>query len=110
MFNHYRVGPPDPSAPFPQQFRIESTWPDLTPYEKAIDDLVGNEGTMIVRAVYELAEKVENDFNTDFVQTEIGLEAARNHFEELVEKAREAFDKYERKLEDIEERRKYGEL
>lgn len=80
------------------------------PYERALDDLAGNDGTMIVRAVYELAEKVENDFNTDFVQTEIGLEAARNAFEDLVEKAREAFDAYERKLEDIEERRKYGEI
>ena len=28
----------------------------------------------------------------------------------LVEKAREAFDTYEKKLESIEERRKYGEL
>ena len=110
MFNHYRIVPPDPSAPFPKRFRIEPVDQFMTPYERALDDLVGNEGTMIVRAVYDLAEKVENDFDGDFVQTEIGLEAARNRFEELVEKAREAFDKYERKLEDIEERRKYGEL
>lgn len=110
MFNHYRIVPPDPTAPFPQRFRIEPVDQFMTPYERALNDLVGNEGTMIVRAVYDLAEKVENDFNTDFVQTEIGLEAARNHFEEFVEKAREAFDTYERKLENLEERRKYGEL
>lgn len=104
MFDHYHL------SPRPLQFAPEPSWPGLTPYERALDDLVGNEGTMIVRAVYDLAEKVENDFDGDFVQTEIGLEAARNHFEELVEKAREAFDTYERKLESIEERKKYGEL
>ena len=65
---------------------------------------------MVVRACCAIGEHVENDFNDDFVLTEIGLEAARNAFEDLVEKAREAFDAYERKLEDIEERRKHGVL
>lgn len=104
MFEHFDT----PRAPL--QFAPEPSWPGLTPYERALDDLVGNDGTMVVRSVYELAEKVESDFDDDFVLTEIGLEAARNAFEELVEKAREAFDTYERKLEDIEERRKHGYL
>ena len=104
MYEHFDT----PRAPL--QFAPEPSLPGLTPYERALDDLAGNDGTMVVRSVYELAEKVENDFNDDFVLTEIGLEAARNAFEELVEKAREAFDAYERKLEDIEERRKHGYL
>lgn len=82
--------------------------PYRDPYERALDDLAENDGTMVVRACCEIGEHVENDFNDDFVLTEIGLEAARNAFEDLVEKAREAFDAYERKLEDIEERRKHG--
>ena len=104
MFEHFDI----PRAPL--AFAPEPSWPGLTPYERALDDLAGNDGTMVVRACYAIAEKVENDFNDDFVQTLIGLEAARNSFEELVEKAREAFDAYERKLEDIEERRKHGLL
>lgn len=104
MFEHFDT----PRAPF--QFAPEPSWPGLTPYERALDDLAGNDGTMVVRSVYELAEKVEDAFNDNFVLTEIGLEAARNNFEDLVEKAREAFDAYERKLEDIEERRKHGLL
>lgn len=104
MFDRYHL------SPRPLQFAPEPSLPGLTPYERALDDLAGNDGTMVVRSVYELAEKVESDFDDDFVLTEIGLEAARNNFEELVEKAREAFDAYERKLEDIEERRKHGAL
>lgn len=104
MFEHFDT----PRAPL--QFAPEPSWPGLTPYERALDDLAGNDGTLVTNAAYAIAEKVENDFNDDFVQTSIGLEAARNSFEELVEKAREAFDAYERKLEDIEERRKHGLL
>lgn len=104
MFDHYHL----PSTPL--RFAPEPSWPGLTPYERALDDLAGNEGTLVTNAAYAIAEKVENDFNDDFALTEIGLEAARNAFEDLVEKAREAFDAYERKLEDIEERRKYGEI
>ena len=104
MYEHFDT----PRAPL--QFAPEPSWPGLTPYARALDDLAGNDGTMVVRACCAIAEKVENDFNGDFVQTSIGLEAARNSFEELVEKAREAADSYERKLEDIEERRKHGLL
>lgn len=104
MYEHFDT----PRAPL--QFAPEPSWPGLTPYERALDDLAGNDGTLVTNAAYAIAEKVENDFNDDFVQTSIGLEAARNAFEELVEKAREAFDSYERKLEDIEERRKHGVL
>lgn len=104
MFEHFDT-PRTPLA-----FAPEPSWPGLTPYERALDDLAGNDGTMVVRACCAIGEHVENDFNDDFVLTEIGLEAARNAFEDLVEKAREAFDAYERKLEDIEERRKHGLL
>lgn len=102
MFEHFDT----PRAPL--QFAPEPSWPGLPPYERALDDLAGNDGTMVVRACYAIGEHVEEAFDDDFVLTEIGLEAARNNFEELVEKAREAFDAYERKLEDIEERRKHG--
>lgn len=104
MFEHFDT----PRAPL--QFAPEPSWPGLTPYERALDDLAGNDGTTIVRACCAIGEHVEEAFDDDFVLTEIGLEAARNAFEELVEKAREAFDAYERKLEDIEERRKHGYL
>lgn len=97
MFEHFDT----PRAPL--QFAPEPSWPGLTPYERALDDLAGNDGTIVTNAAYAIAEKVENDFNADFVLTEIGLEAARNAFEDLVEKAREAFDAYEAKLEAIEE-------
>lgn len=105
MFEHFDA----PRAPlrFAPEF---SSPPEPSRYEVALDDLAGNDGTLVTNAAYAIAEKVENDFNDDFVQTSIGLEAARNNFEELVEKAREAFDAYERKLEDIEERRKHGLL
>lgn len=104
MFEHFET--PRTSL----KFAPEPSWPGLTPYERALDDLSGNDGTLVTNAAYAIAEKVENDFNGDFVLTEIGLEAARNAFEDLVEKAREAFDAYERKLEHIEERRKHGDL
>ena len=77
--------------------------PYYDPYERALDDLAGNDGTMVVRAVYELAEKVENDFDGDATLTVEGLQAARERFEELVEKAYDAFDAYEAKLNAIEE-------
>ena len=104
MFEHFDI----PRAPL--AFAPEPSWPGLTPYERALDDLAGNDGTMVVRACYAIGEHVEEAFDDDFVLTEIGLEAARNNFEELVEKAREAFDANERKLEDIEESRKHGLL
>lgn len=93
MFEHFDT----PRAPL--QFAPEPSWPGLTPYERALDDLAGNDGTTIVRACCAIGEHVEEAFDDDFVLTEIGLEAARN-----------AFDAYERKLEDIEERRKHGYL
>lgn len=105
MFEHFDT----PRAPL--QFAPEcSTPPGPSRYERALDDLAGNDGTMVVRACCAIGEHVEEAFDDDFVLTEIGLEAARNAFEDLVEKAREAFDAYERKLEDIEERRKHGVL
>lgn len=97
MFEHFDT----PRAPL--QFAPEPSLPGLTPYERALDDLAGNEGTMIVRAVCELAEKVEADFDDDSTLTFEGLQAARERFEELVEKAFEAFDAYEAKLTAIEE-------
>lgn len=77
--------------------------PYYDPYGRALDNLVGNEGVMIVRAAYELAEKVENDFDGYDVQTVEGFQAAKERFEALVEKAYDAFDAYESKLEAIEE-------
>lgn len=97
MFEHFDT----PRAPL--QFAPEPSWPGLTPYERALDDLAGNDGTMVVRSVYELAEKVENDFDGDATLTVEGFQAAKERFEALVEKAYEAFDAYEAKLEAIEE-------
>lgn len=97
MFEHFDT----PRAPL--QFAPEPSWPGLTPYERALDDLAGNDGTMVVRSVYELAEKVENDFDGDATLTVEGFQAARERFEALVEKAYDAFDAYESKLEAIEE-------
>ena len=98
MFEHFDT----PSAPL--RFAPEcSTPPSPTPHEVALDDLAGNEGTMIVRAVCELAEKVEADFDSDDIQTVEGFRAARERFEALVDKAYEAFDAYEAKQQAIEE-------
>lgn len=97
MFDHYHL------SPRPLQFAPEPSLPGLTPYERALDDLAGNDGTMVVRSVFELAEKVENDFDGDATLTVEGFQAAKERFEELVEKAYEAFDAYEAKLEAIEE-------
>lgn len=97
MFDHYHL------SPRPLQFAPEPSLPGLTPYERALDDLAGNEGTMIVRAVCELAEKVEADFDDDATLTEEGFRAAKERFEELVEKAYEAFETYEAKQLAIEE-------
>lgn len=86
------------------QFAPEcSTPPGPSRYERALDDLAGNDGTMVVRSVFELAEKVENDFDGDATLTVEGFQAAKERFEALVEKAYEAFDAYEAKLEAIEE-------
>lgn len=110
--HHYRQIPPDPTAPFPQRFRIERVYdtPEPTPYDQALNDLVGNEGLEATYACIRIGETMEALFDNDFIQTEEGLKAAREKFEELVVKARDALDTYERKLEDIEERRSYGEL
>lgn len=97
MFEHFDT----PRAPL--QFAPEPSWPGLTPYERALDDLAGNDGTMVVRSVFELAEKVENDFDGDATLTVEGFQAAKERFEELVEKAYDAFDAYEAKLNAIEE-------
>ena len=97
MFEHFDT----PRAPL--QFAPEPSWPGLTPYERALDDLAGNDGTMVVRSVFELAEKVENDFDGDATLTVEGFQAAKERFEALVEKAYDAFDAYEAKLNAIEE-------
>lgn len=98
MFEHFDT----PRAPL--QFAPEcSTPPGPSRYERALDDLAGNDGTMVVRSVYELAEKVESDFDGDATLTVEGFQAAKERFEALVEKAYEAFDAYEAKLEAIEE-------
>lgn len=98
MFEHFDT----PRAPL--QFSHEcSTPPGPSRYERALDDLAGNDGTMVVRSVYELAEKVESDFDGDATLTVEGFQAAKERFEALVEKAYEAFDAYEAKLEAIEE-------
>lgn len=73
------------------------------PYGRALDDLVGNEGCEFVNACFAIANGMEDDFNRDEVMTPEGLEAARERFEALVEKAYDAFDAYESKLEAIEE-------
>lgn len=98
MFDHYSI----PSTPL--RFAPEcSNPPGPSRYEVALDDLAGNDGTMVVRSVYELAEKVEDDFDGDATLTVEGFQAAKERFEELVEKAYDAFDAYEAKLNAIEE-------
>ena len=103
--HHYRQIPPDPTAPFPQRFRIERVYdtPGPTPYESALDDLAGNEGSEVMSACWAIGKQVEDDFNLDDVMTEEGFQAAKERFEELVEKAYEAFDAYEAKQQAIEE-------
>ena len=76
--------------------------PGPTPYESALDDLVGNEGSEVMSA-WAIGKQVEDDFNLDDVQTVEGFRAARERFEALVEKAFDAFDAYETKLQAIEE-------
>lgn len=102
MYEHFD------NTSYPIRFAPEPQWMGQTPYEEELEDLVGNEGTVVVRTCYEIGERIEDDFEDDFIQTEIGLEGARNRFEELVEKAREAFDRYEAKLEDINQRYRHG--
>lgn len=98
MFDHYHL----PSTPL--RFAPEcSTPPGPTPYESALDDLVGNEGSEVMSACWAIGKQVEDDFNLDVVQTVEGFQAARERFEELVEKAYEAFDTYEAKQQAIEE-------
>ena len=73
------------------------------PYGRALDDLVGNEGSEVMSACWAIGKQVEDDFNLDDVQTVEGFQAARERFEELVEKAYEAFDTYEAKQQAIED-------
>lgn len=77
--------------------------PYYDPYGHALDDLAGNDGLRLVYACQAIGERAEADFDDDATLTFEGLQAAREHFEELVEKAYEAFDAYEAKLEAIEE-------
>lgn len=97
MFDHYHL------SPRPLQFAPEPSLPGLTPYERALDDLVGNEGSEVMNAAWAIGKQVEDDFNTFDVQTEEGFQAARERFEALVEKACDAFDAYEAKQQAIEE-------
>lgn len=73
------------------------------PYGRALDDLVGNEGSEVMSACWAIGKQVEDDFNLDDVQTVEGFRAARERFEALVDKAYEAFDAYEAKQQAIEE-------
>lgn len=77
--------------------------PYYDPYGQALDDLAGNDGLRLVYACQAIGERAEADFNDDATLTFEGLQAARERFEELVEKAHEAFDAYEAKLTAIEE-------
>ena len=98
MFEHFDT----PRAPL--RFAPEcSTPPGPSRYEVALDDLVGNEGSEVMNAAWAIGKQVEDDFNTDDVMTEEGFQAARERFEALVEKAYEALDNYEAKLNAIEE-------
>lgn len=97
MFEHFDT----PRAPL--QFAPEPSWPGLTPYERALDDLAGNDGLLFVYACQAIGERMEADFDRDDVLTPDGVKAARERFEALVEKAYDALDTYESKLEAIEE-------
>ena len=77
--------------------------PYRDPYGQALDDLAGNDGLNLVYACQAIGERAEADFDDDATLTIEGLQAARERFEELVEKAYDAFDAYEAKLEAIEE-------
>ena len=98
MFEHFDTQ----SAPL--RFAPEcSTPPGPSRYEVALDDLVGNEGCEVMNAAWAIGKQVEDDFDSDDIQTVEGFRAARERFEELVEKAYEAFDTYEAKQQAIEE-------
>lgn len=98
MFEHFDT----PSVPL--RFAPEcSTPPGPSHYEVALDDLVGNEGCEVMNAAWAIGKQVEDDFDSDDIQTVEGFRAARERFEELVEKAYEAFDTYEAKQQAIEE-------
>lgn len=73
------------------------------PYERALDDLAGNEGSEVMNAAWAIGKQVEDDFDSDDIQTVEGFQAAKERFEELVEKAYEAFEAYEAKQLAIEE-------
>lgn len=77
--------------------------PGPSPYERALDDLAGNEGSEVMNACWAIGKQVEDDFNGYDVQTVEGFQAARERFEALVEKACDAFDAYEAKQQAIEE-------
>lgn len=98
MFEHFDA----PRAPlrFAPEF---SSPPEPSRYEVALDDLVGNEGSEVMSAAWAIGKQVEDDFNGFDVQTVEGFQAAKERFEELVEKAYEAFDTYEAKQQAIEE-------
>lgn len=73
------------------------------PYGRALDDLAGNEGVAFVNACQDIGERMEEEFDgTDVLNPEC-LEDTRKRFEALVEKAFDAFDAYETKLQAIEE-------
>lgn len=98
MYEHFDT----PCAPI--QFAPEcSCPPGPTPYEVALDNLVGNEGIEVTNAAWAICKQVEDDFNDDDIMTIEGFQAARERFEELVEKAYEAFEIYEAKQLAIEE-------
>lgn len=78
--------------------------PYYDPYGQALDDLAGNEGLRLVYACQAIGERAEADFDDDATLTEEGFRAARERFDDLVEKAYAAFDAYEVKLEAIEDK------
>ena len=77
--------------------------PYYDPYGHALDDLAGNQGSDVMSACWAIGERAEADFDDDATLTPEGFQAAKERFEELVEKAYEAFDAYEAKLTAIEE-------
>lgn len=97
MFEHFDT----PRAPL--RYAPEYSAPEPSRYEVALDNLVGNEGSEVMNAAWAIGKQVEDDFNLDDVQTVEGFLAARERFEELVEKAYEAFETYEAKQLAIEE-------
>lgn len=98
MFEHFD----SPRAPLRYAPEYSSP-PEPSRYEVALDDLVGNEGSEVMNAAWAIGKQVEDDFDSDDIQTVEGFQAAKERFEELVEKAYEAFEAYEAKQLAIEE-------